>query len=109
MAVQSPSAVVLVRPHHFNVNPVTAADNAFQRVAFAPAEELARSAYREVTGLAEALTEAGVRVHLFEDETEERPDSVFPNRFLTWIAFGSALIDWSNLSTTTRGAVRNRC
>ena len=83
MAVQSPSAVVLVRPHHFNVNPVTAADNAFQRVAFAPAEELARSAYREVTGLAEALTEAGVRVHLFEDETEERPDSVFPNNWLS--------------------------
>ncbi|HEY9499751.1 MAG TPA: arginine deiminase-related protein [Terrimesophilobacter sp.] len=83
MAVQSPSAVVLVRPHHFNVNPVTAADNAFQKVASAPAEELARSAYREVTGLAEALTEAGVRVHLFEDETEERPDSVFPNNWLS--------------------------
>jgi hypothetical protein len=83
MNVQAPSAVVLVRPHHFDVNPVTAADNAFQSEATAPPEELARAAYDEVTALATALEDAGVRVHLFEDETEERPDSVFPNNWLS--------------------------
>jgi hypothetical protein len=83
MNVQAPSAVVLVRPHHFDVNPVTAADNAFQSEATVPPEELARAAYDEVTALATALEDAGVRVHLFEDETEERPDSVFPNNWLS--------------------------
>ncbi len=83
VTAQAPSAVVLVRPHHFDVNPVTAADNAFQAATSAPGEELASSAYREVTALAEALEGAGVRVHLFEDEMEERPDSVFPNNWLS--------------------------
>ena len=83
MSAQAPSAVVLVRPHHFNVNPVTAVDNAFQAESSPPAEELAAGAYREVTALAEALEGAGVRVHLFEDELEERPDSVFPNNWLS--------------------------
>ena len=30
-STQSPSAVVMVRPHHFSLNPQTAADNSFQR------------------------------------------------------------------------------
>jgi len=83
VTAQAPSAVVLVRPHHFNVNPATAADNAFQSTTPHAAEDLASGAYREVTALAEALEGAGVRVHLFEDELEERPDSVFPNNWLS--------------------------
>jgi hypothetical protein len=83
VSAQAPASVVLVRPHHFNVNPVTAVDNAFQAETVRPPEELARDAYREVTALAEALEGAGVRVHLFEDELEERPDSVFPNNWLS--------------------------
>jgi hypothetical protein len=83
VTAQAPSAVVLVRPHHIDVNPVTAADNAFQAKTSGPAGSLAHAAYDEVTALAEALEGAGVRVHLFEDETEERPDSVFPNNWLS--------------------------
>jgi hypothetical protein len=30
MMIQAPSAVVMVRPHHFSPNPDTAADNSFQ-------------------------------------------------------------------------------
>jgi len=30
-SIQAPAAVVMVRPHHFDVNTETAADNAFQK------------------------------------------------------------------------------
>ena len=88
-AGQAPGAVVLVRPHAFRPNPLTLADNAFQ--ADAVGEDpvvLARRAHDEVTGLADALTGAGVRVHLFDDPEPDRPDSVFPNNWLTTHADG---------------------
>lgn len=73
----------MVRPHHFDVNPVTAVDNVFQSAAPNPSAERSAAAYRETTALAEALEAAGVRVHLFEDERSDRPDSVFPNNWLS--------------------------
>ena len=61
MSVQSPSAVVLIRPHHFGPNPATALDNAFQSVdPTRDAAAIARDAYTESTLLAEALEQAGV-------------------------------------------------
>lgn len=83
MNLQAPSAVIMVRPLHFDVNPITAADNVFQSAE--PSGSAARSAaaYRETTALAEALEAAGVRVHLFEDDRTDRPDSVFPNNWLS--------------------------
>ncbi|HRQ00858.1 MAG TPA: arginine deiminase-related protein [Terrimesophilobacter sp.] len=81
--MHAPSAVVLVRPHHFDVNPVTAADNVFQSEPDAPRASLARAAFDETTALAEALTEVGVTVHVFEDERNDRPDSVFPNNWIS--------------------------
>lgn len=83
MAGNAPSAVILVRPHHFDVNPVTAADNLFQSAEPNGSTLRAEAAYRESSALAEALEDAGVRVHLFEDLSEERPDSVFPNNWLS--------------------------
>jgi hypothetical protein len=83
MSAQAPSAVVLVRPHHFDVNPVTAVDNVFQSAAPNDSPERAAAAYRESTALAEALEAEGVRVHLFEDDRTDRPDSVFPNNWLS--------------------------
>lgn len=80
---QAPARVVLVRPHHFTPNPMTAADNAFQTV---PAEDPAVVAARardEVTGLAAALTDAGVAVSVFDDRTTATPDSVFPNNWFS--------------------------
>ncbi|MGY1716649.1 citrulline utilization hydrolase CtlX [Geodermatophilus sp. SYSU D01106] len=86
---QAPAAVVLVRPHAFRPNPLTLADNAFQAAAVGedPAV-LARRAHDEVTALADALTDAGVRVHLFDDPEPDRPDSVFPNNWLSTHADG---------------------
>ncbi|MFC5790768.1 amidinotransferase [Agromyces tardus] len=84
MSVQSPSAVVMVRPHHFAPNPQTLADNGFQPSAdgLDPAS-LAASAFDEVSRAAAALEAAGVTVHLFEDESAHRPDSVFPNNWIS--------------------------
>lgn len=83
MSAQAPEAVVMVRPHHFDVNPVTAADNVFQSAEPNQSPQRAAAAYQETTALAEALEAAGVRVHLFEDERTDRPDSAFPNNWLS--------------------------
>ncbi|GFZ85140.1 hypothetical protein GCM10011497_12780 [Elstera cyanobacteriorum] len=82
---QSPAAVVMIRPHHFTPNPATAADNAFQSAGRLGDAE---AAYREVSAVAAALTAAGVKVHLFEDDTTATPDSVFPNNWFSTHAGG---------------------
>ncbi len=83
-SVQAPSAVVMIRPHHFAPNPETAADNAFQcQAKDADPIDLAQSAFSEVSRAADVLQAHGVRTHLFEDETRETPDSVFPNNWFS--------------------------
>ena len=58
-AVQAPSAVVMIRPHAFESNPETQADNAFQKNT--PAADralLAQRAHEEVTQAAQTLAPA---------------------------------------------------
>lgn len=86
-SVQAPSAVVMVRPHHFTVNTETAADNRFQVLA-ATGEDLAAAAYVEITRAARTLEDHGVTVHLFDDEGTQTPDSVFPNNWFSTHAGG---------------------
>jgi len=81
-SAQAPSAVVMIRPHHFTVNTETAIDNRFQKNGEA-GRNLARPAYEEVTRAAETLRRHGVTVHLFEDEGTATPDSVFPNNWFS--------------------------
>ncbi|UVC15396.1 citrulline utilization hydrolase CtlX [Mesorhizobium onobrychidis] len=81
-SIQAPSAVVMIRPHHFTVNDETAADNRFQ-VAERDASDLSPLAYAEITRAAALLQEEGVAVHLFEDEGSDTPDSVFPNNWFS--------------------------
>lgn len=89
MSVQAPSSVILIRPSRFRPNPETAVDNAFQaQETGTDPDELARSAYDEVTAVAAALEAAGVTVHLFDDAEHTRPDSVFPNNWLSTHAGG---------------------
>jgi len=82
--------VILIRAQRFTPNPATAADNAFQ--ADAPAgqshDATAAKALAEMDGVAGALRAAGVTVHVFEDEDHTRPDSVFPNNWLSTHAGG---------------------
>lgn len=107
MPVQAPSAVVLIRPHHFTPNPATADDNTFQAGADGrPSELVAASAYAEVTAAAAALQGAGVTVHLFEDEEQGRPDSVFPNNWLSTHAGGHIAL-YPMYSASRRGERRH--
>ncbi|AUT64205.1 citrulline utilization hydrolase CtlX [Paraburkholderia terrae] len=88
LSIQAPSAVVMVRPHRFTPNPETAGDNAFQRAPAGhddtDAHALADAARDEVTAAAQRLSDAGVRVHLFDDPGDNStPDSVFPNNWFS--------------------------
>ncbi|WP_300343564.1 citrulline utilization hydrolase CtlX [Nesterenkonia sp.] len=74
----------MVRPHRFTINPLTAADNAFQDAAPAGGDDgAAARAYAEAGALAHTLRAEGVGVSLFEDRTGASPDSVFPNNWFT--------------------------
>jgi hypothetical protein len=89
MSIQAPSAVVLIRPHHFQPNQATTTDNTFQTpVAPGRAQTVSASARQEVTDVATALEDHGVRVHLFDDTELGRPDSVFPNNWFSTHAGG---------------------
>jgi hypothetical protein len=78
----------MVRPHRFTPNPETAGDNAFQRAPVwhdhTDARALADTARDEVTAAAQRLSDAGVRVHVFDDPGDNgTPDSVFPNNWFS--------------------------
>ncbi|WP_417623632.1 citrulline utilization hydrolase CtlX [Paremcibacter congregatus] len=88
-SIQAPGAVVIIRPHHFSPNQETASDNAYQRSAVGwDLKVVAQAAYNEVTMAATTLEEHGVTAHIFEDETTETPDSVFPNNWFSTHAGG---------------------
>jgi hypothetical protein len=94
VSAQAPSAVILVRAQKFLPNPATAADNAFQTEAPAgdSEETLAAHAVAEMDAVADALRAVGVRVHVFDDEDHTRPDSVFPNNWISTHAGGSVAV-----------------
>lgn len=85
VSAQAPSAVILIRAEKFVPNPATAADNAFQHDApqGQTVEATAAAALAEMDAVAAALRTAGVTVHVFADEDHTRPDSVFPNNWLS--------------------------
>jgi hypothetical protein len=83
----------MIRPHQFYVNPQTRKDNVFQREPVGiSAEQVSASAYRELSAAADRLEDAGIRVHIFEDEGTETPDSVFPNNWFSTHAGGHIAI-----------------
>ncbi len=84
ISLQSPSAVVMVRPHAFASNPETRDDNAFQTLANRSAAATSAAARDEHDKAVEQLRTAGVTVHVFDDEGErDTPDSVFPNNWFS--------------------------
>jgi hypothetical protein len=94
VSAQAPSAVILIRAERFIPNPATAADNAFQ--SDPPLGEsddvISARAMAEMDAVASALQDAGVRVHVFEDKDHTRPDSVFPNNWLSTHAGGNIAV-----------------
>lgn len=85
MQVQAPSAVVMIRPHHFRSNPETQGDNAFQIASDGDVSELARAEFDHVVA---SLRTTGVTVHDFDDTGTGTPDSVFPNNWFSTHAGG---------------------
>ena len=75
----------MIRPHHFSVNPETAADNAFQlSAAHADTPSIAAQARAEFDEAVARLTAEGVHIHVFDDfGRQETPDSVFPNNWFS--------------------------
>jgi hypothetical protein len=94
VSAQAPSAVILVRAEKFLPNPATAADNAFQSdVPVGESDEkISARALAEMDAVAEALRAVGVRVHVFDDEDHTRPDSVFPNNWISTHAGGMVAV-----------------
>lgn len=94
MSAQAPSAVILVRAEKFLPNHATAADNAFQSdvpEGESP-ESISAKALAEMDAVAGALRAVGVRVHVFDDEDHTRPDSVFPNNWISTHAGGMVAV-----------------
>jgi hypothetical protein len=96
--VQNPSAVVMVRPRFFGVNPQTAADNRFQ-AEIGTADS--RAAVRQFDAFARQLEDRGVVVHVFDGNDPEAPDAVFPNN---WFSLGpsGALVTYPMLAPSRR-------
>lgn len=80
---QAPSAVVMIRPHHFVPNEQTRGDNSFQTASLIDEQHIKQQAFEQVTAMADELQQNGVTVHLFEDEGTKTPDSVFPNNWFS--------------------------
>lgn len=92
-SVQSPGSIIMVRPHHFRPNPMTADDNEFQQLASPDQyKSIAKNAHDEVSVAAQILTGLGIKVHIFEDKGHETPDSIFPNNWFSTHASGDVVL-----------------
>lgn len=86
---QAPASIIMIRPHHFQPNPQTANDNSFQAHEWElEQQELADLAYQQMSVAVKTLENEGIKVHLFEDQTTDTPDSVFPNNWFSTHAGG---------------------
>ncbi len=85
---------MMIRPVRFQSNKQTAASNEFQHLDVGmSAEETQRRAAAEFDALAATLTQAGVKVVVFEDTPEPHtPDAIFANNWVSFHASGYVLM-----------------
>ncbi len=82
--IQAPRSVVMIRPYAFEPNAETANDNAFQGQSELSAAAVANAAREEHEAAVVSLRDAGVCVHVFDDDgRRDTPDSVFPNNWFS--------------------------
>lgn len=82
--IQSPNAVVMVRPWKFHSNPETSRDNAFQNITSNDDKQISEKAKTEFDQMVVLLEAHGIKVHVFDDfGDKETPDSVFPNNWFS--------------------------
>lgn len=91
---QSASDVLMIRPTSFAGNPQTLPSNGFQgTIARLSAAEVQSAAALELDELVSALTNAGVRAHVFVDTPEPHtPDAIFPNNWVSFHADGTVVL-----------------
>ena len=90
---QSAHHVLMIRPQRFAGNPETAASKRFQDLSVNRPNRDQAAALQEFDALAEALRNAGVHTHIFEDTLEPHtPDSIFPNNWVSFHADGAAVL-----------------
>lgn len=83
----------MVRPAHFNFNPQTATNNAFQSNStnLTP-QEIQSQALKEFEDLVSSLQEMGVSVHIVQDtDLPQKPDAIFPNNWITTHRVGAII------------------
>ena len=77
---------LLIRPAAFGFNPETASTNAFQQAG------VGDDALREFDGVVEALDQAGVTLHVFDDTPDPpKTDAIFPNNWVSFHPEGAVL------------------
>ena len=92
------SSVLMVRPVNFTGNVQTAASNRFQQLSGANSgansdNATQAAALAEFDALANALSQAGVDVLIFEDTPDPHtPDSIFPNNWVSFHADGTVVL-----------------
>lgn len=92
MAMQTTKNILMVRPHHFQVNIQTTTSNYFQQPDMLKADS-ASIALRQFDQYVRALRDAGVNVTVIQDDRHgQTPDSVFPNNWLTCHADGRVFL-----------------
>lgn len=90
---QLASTVLMIRPANFFSNPLTAGSNRFQGRLDTSRSDQQSAAAAEFDGLVAALTNAGVRVVVFDDTPEPMtPDAIFPNNWISTHADGTVVL-----------------
>ncbi len=86
--------VMMVRPARFGWNQETAHSNRFQvSSAGKESDAIHGEALREFENLALELEQAGVQVHVFDDDLRpSTPDSVFPNNWVSFHGDGTVIL-----------------
>ncbi len=93
MSSQTTPHIMMVRPANFGFNPETAENNAFQNKDVGLSlQEIKTKARQEFDGFVEQLRAKGVNVIVVEEEEKPiRPDSVFPNNWITFHNNGTVI------------------
>jgi hypothetical protein len=90
---QCTNHIMLIRPARFGANAQTAATNAFQRLPGLNAAQIGQLALQEFDRFADALHQAGVAVHVFEDTpAPPKPDAIFPNNWISMHPNGTVVL-----------------
>ena len=83
----------MIRPNGIRANEQTAVNNYFQKEILGPSDEINKRAQAEFDAFVLKLEDAGVNVIVdYKGATQETPDAVFPNNWISFHANGSVAV-----------------